>query len=224
MKKFKPVLIYILAVLPAVYTAIAVIFILPETVAAHFNFSGQVDRYGSKYEVLPLPAIILGIALFFLIIRKVVKTASTDDDKAARNLDILDTAMLLIFVFFNALCVFLLVAMGDPSVMSNNSLLFVILSACLGILFILMGNILPKTRRNSIIGMRLQFCMDTDEHWYIANRAGGIAMVLAGLCTVIAGLVFRSLTSIFVMVIALIVFLTVATVYSYAIIKKDKKA
>ena len=223
MKKLKTIFIFILAVLPAICTAVAVFFILPDTVALHFNLSGQVDRYGSKYEILTFPAIILGIALFFFIIRKVAKIASTDDEKTARNLDVLDTAILLIFVFFNVLCIFLLTVMKNPSIMQNDSsVLFIILSACLGILFILMGNILPKTRRNAMIGMRMKFCMDTDEHWYIANRAGGIAMVLAGLCTIIAGLVFRNLTSVFVMVLSLIVFLTVASVYSYVLIKKKQ--
>lgn len=222
MKKFKTILISILAVLPAIYTAVAVFFILPDTVAAHFNISGQVDRYGSKYEALLFPAIILGIALFFFIIRKVAKVASTDDDKkTARNLDILDTAILLIFVFFNVLCIFLLTVMNNPALMQNDtSLLFIILCSAMGILFILLGNILPKTRRNAMIGMRMKFCMDTDEHWYIANRAGGIALVLAGVCTIAGGLILRSSVSIFVMVVSLIVFLTVASIYSYGIIKK----
>lgn len=220
MKKFKAILIAVLAVLPAIYTAVAVFFILPETVAAHYNIHGQVDRYGSKYEALLFPAIILGIALFFFIIRKVAKIASTDDN-AARNLDILDTAILLIFVLFNVVCVFLLTIMKNPSVMQNDTgMLFIILCSAMGILFILLGNIMPKTRRNAMIGMRMKFCMDTDEHWYIANRAGGIALVLAGVCTIAGGLIFRSSVSIFVMVISLIVFLTVASIYSYGIIKK----
>ena len=37
MKRFKSILILILAVIPAVYTAVAVFFILPDTVAAHFG-------------------------------------------------------------------------------------------------------------------------------------------------------------------------------------------
>lgn len=223
MKRFKSVLIAILAVLPAVYTSIAVFFILPETVAAHFNVHGQVDRYGSKYEAFLLPAIILVMYVICMIARKITLRSSTDDEKTARNLDIGDTIILLLLVFFNVLCVFLLTIMRDPSVMtSDSSLFFLILCSAMGILFILMGNIMPKTKPNAFLGMRLSFAMDTDEHWYIANRAGGIAMVLAGLCTVIAGLIFRSLTSVFVMAGSLIVFLTVASIYSYVIIKKRK--
>ena len=111
--------------------------------------------------------------------------------------------------------------MNQPIIFSDaGSLASVIVSVIVGIVFILLGNIMPKTKRNNMMGMRMRFCMDTDEHWYIANRAGGIALVLAGLVTIAAGLILRSVAYIFVMVIALIVFLTVATIYSYVIIKR----
>ena len=129
---------------------------------------------------------------------------------------------MLILLLFNAMCVFFLIIMHSPSVMQDKvNLIFVILSTFWGIVFIVLGNIMPKTKPNAIIGMRLSFCMDTDEHWYIANRAGGIALVLAGLCTVIAGLIMRNSSYIIVMIIALIVFLTVAIIYSYVKIKRE---
>ena len=68
MKKFKGIMIMILAVLPMIYTAIAVFFILPDTVAAHFGIDGTPDRYGSKFEAFLFPAIILGIAVFYFFI------------------------------------------------------------------------------------------------------------------------------------------------------------
>ena len=93
-----------------------------------------------------------------------------------------------------------------------------------GMVLILLGNIMPKTRRNHFLGMRMRFCMDTDEHWYIANRAGGVAMVLAGVVTVVCGLVFRNINYIFGMVISLLVFTTVAIIYSYVKIKGKKQS
>lgn len=37
---------------------------LPDQVPAHFNFKGEVDRYGAKFELLILP----GISLFLLVL------------------------------------------------------------------------------------------------------------------------------------------------------------
>ena len=225
MKKFKSILLWITAVIPAIYTAVAVFFILPETVAAHFGANGTVDRYGSKYEAFILPAIILGINLLYFFIRKFIIKSSTDENsRTERNLDVIDTVVLCLNVMFNALCVMLLLLMKHPQMMTNvESIIFPIIATVIGTMFIIIGNIMPKTKPNSFVGMRMKFCMDTDEHWYIANRAGGIALVMAGICTVIAGLILRSGAYIFVMLIALIVFLSVASIYSYVIIKRENK-
>jgi uncharacterized membrane protein len=215
-------MIMILAVLPMIYTAIAVFFFLPDTVAAHFGIDGTPDRYGSKYEAFLFPAILLGIALFYFLYRKFQQRSSTDEnDRTARNLDILDTVILIVMVLFNALCVFLLTMMKHPATMKNKeNMIFVIISTIIGVLFILLGNILPKTKPNSFIGVRLSWCMDSDEHWHITNRNCGIAMVLSGICTVIAGLIVKNGTYVIYMILSLILFLTVATIYSYVIIKK----
>lgn len=222
MKKFKRITIMILAVLPMIYTAVAVFFILPDTVAAHFGIDGTPDRYGSKYEAFLFPAIILVITLLYFLYRKFQeKSSKEDNDRTARNLDILDTVIMIVMVLFNALCVFLLTMMKRPGMMKNKeNMIFVIISCVMGVLFILLGNILPKTKPNSFIGVRLSWCMDSDEHWYIANRNCGIAMVLSGICTVIAGLIVRNGTYVIYMILSLILFLTVATIYSYVIIKK----
>lgn len=222
MKTFKRITIMILAVLPMIYTAIAVFFFLPDTVAAHFGIDGTPDRYGSKYEAFLFPAIILVIALLYFLYRKFQeKSSKEDNNRTARNLDILDTVILIVMVLFNALCVFLLTVMKHPGMMKNKeNMIFVIISCVIGVLFILLGNILPKTKPNSFIGIRLSWCMDSDEHWYIANRNCGIAMVLSGICTVIAGLIVKNGTYVIYMILSLILFLTVATIYSYVIIKK----
>ena len=222
MKRFKKITIILLAILPTIYSAIAVFFILPDTVAAHFGIDGTPDRYGSKYEAFLFPAIILVITLLYFLYRKFQeKTSKEDNDRTARNLDILDTVIMIVMVLFNALCVFFLTMMKNPATMKNKeNMIFVIISTVMGVLFILLGNILPKTKPNSFIGVRLSWSMDSDEHWYITNRNCGIAMVLAGICTVIAGLIVRNGTYIIYMILSLILFLTVATIYSYVIIKK----
>lgn len=225
MKTFKKVLSLILAVTPLICTATAVFFILPDTVAAHFGVNGTPDRYGSKYEAFILPAIILALYLIYFFCRKLIfKSSADDNNRAERNLDITDTVIMLVLVMMNALNIFLLSIMAKPEYLKDKeSTIFVIISAVIGIMFIVIGNIMPKTRRNSVIGMRMPFCMDTDEHWYIANRAGGVAMVISGLVTVISGLIVRNGSYIIYMIIALILSLTVASIYSYAIIKGENK-
>lgn len=224
MKTFKKVWIILFAVLPAIISAVAVFFILPDTVAAHFGPDGSVDRYGSKYEAFILPAVVLLLSGAYALLRlRIVRPSSTDPDRSARRGDIMDTVLMLLLVLMNALNIMLLLLMDHAeSVFQPEPLAAMILSTVVGAVFILLGNIMPKTKRNSLIGMRMRFTMDTDEHWYIANRAGGIALVISGLVTIAAGFITRSVAYIFWMAGALVVTLTVASLYSYVIIKREK--
>lgn len=45
------IIIIILTILPILFTLIALPF-MPDTIPAHYGFNGQVDRIGSKYELL----------------------------------------------------------------------------------------------------------------------------------------------------------------------------
>lgn len=223
MKVFKKVLMAILAVIPAIYTAAAVLFYMPDTVPAHFGFNGEVDRYGSKYEAFILPGVLLAVYLTYLLVRYFIKKSSTDEnDRTQRNLDIMDTVIILTLVLMNALDIFILLMMGRiASIYEPETVAVSIVSTVVGATFILIGNLLPKTKRNSFIGLRMRFTMDTDEHWYIANRAGGIALVISGLVTMVSGLLLRNIAYVFCMVGALLITLTVAIICSYVKIKKE---
>lgn len=40
---------------------------MPDKVPMHYNAAGEIDRYGSRYENLLFPAVVLGIALLFAV-------------------------------------------------------------------------------------------------------------------------------------------------------------
>jgi uncharacterized membrane protein len=57
-----------------------------------------------------------------------------------------------------------------------------------GLLLIVIGNLLGKTTRNPILGIRTPWTMGSDEVWSRTHRVGGWIMVLAGVAVVLAGI------------------------------------
>jgi uncharacterized membrane protein len=51
----------------------------------------------------------------------------------------------------------------------------------LGLMFIVMGNYLPKVRRNPFIGIRTRWTLGNEEVWYRTHRVSGRLMVACGL-------------------------------------------
>ena len=56
-----------LCLAPLVATAVMVGWFLPDTIPAHYGVSGQVDRWGSKYECFVLPGITLAFGALMLL-------------------------------------------------------------------------------------------------------------------------------------------------------------
>lgn len=59
----------------------------------------------------------------------------------------------------------------------------------LGALFVVLGLLMPRTKRNPFFGVRTAFALASDENWARTQRVGGWAMVTGGVVTLAAGLV-----------------------------------
>ena len=75
-------LITALSFLPLTGAAIAVQF-MPEKVPMHYDLSGNIDRWGSRYELMLIPAVVLAVMLVFIamITHFEKKAAAAPDDK-----------------------------------------------------------------------------------------------------------------------------------------------
>lgn len=50
-----------------------------------------------------------------------------------------------------------------------------------GILMIVTGNIMPKAKMNSIVGLRTRWSMKNEAAWKKSQRAGGISFMIGGM-------------------------------------------
>ncbi len=99
--------------------------------------------------------------------------------------------------------------------------LFMLLPAFLGVMFIVIGNYMPKTTRNRSMGIKLRWTIGNDENWQKTHRLGGRLQVVSGVLMLISAL-FSVEASIGVLVVALVLSVGVPTVYSYMLYRKHK--
>lgn len=93
---WKRLLIYALMILPWIVVSLSMLF-LPDSIPAHYGFDGNVDRYGSKYELFIWPPIVTGLGILFLLVERWVRSVPTLDPKSPKQVEILSIITLLIF-------------------------------------------------------------------------------------------------------------------------------
>lgn len=91
-----------------------------------------------------------------------------------------------------------------------------------GLMFVLIGNYLPKCKQNYTIGIRVKWALENEENWNATHRFGGRVWVIGGL-VMIAGIFLPGAVVAWVMAVTVIVLAAVPIVYSYLYYKKQLK-
>ena len=207
--KLKKAILMILTILPLAVIAVALIF-LPDRIPVHYGTDLTVDRYGSKYELLILPGVILVMGLVFLLADRL----HMKDANRKLMLDI-ELAFLL---FFNALDYFLLYIQATETSDLNAVGFERFIMLGFGVFFIYLGNLMPMSRRNSLVGLRTVWSRKSDTVWKKSQLFGGASMMLLGAVDILLAFLFPN---IFLFVGLLIAVAVIDTVYTYIAAKKD---
>ena len=184
--KGKKIVYFILMFLPLVATLVLMPF-FPEQIPAHYGADGLVTRWGSKWELIILPAATLLMAGFFPLVAKLVRAAEPGGKNNEKVLLISGCATLLLFNVMTGY--FLYTAYHQLENLSEfpvdiNRIVFV----ALGIVLIIVGNVMPKARMNSLCGLRTPWSMKNEVTWKKSQQFGGISFVVAGAVMVVVSL------------------------------------
>ena len=219
-------IIIILIILASTLIAIA---FLPDIVPVHFDAYGNPDREGSKYELLILPA---SLFLVWILGDKSVKfftkNTKADDKKQENDAKInekaIDTTLTIICAIMAVIN--LGVIYTTFSHLESYSLpeidIVKIVTILLGLMFIGVGNFMPRTRTNSFIGFRCKWTMYNDNTWRKSNLFTGIVMMIMGVLLVVEGFIFKGVVAALIMIVLLVVFIPMLMIYAYRIYVKEK--
>ena len=90
----------------------------------------------------------------------------------------------------------------------------------IGLLFIVIGNYLPKTKQSYTMGIKLPWTLDSEENWNRTHRLAGFLWVIGGVLFIIAALLKLDF---WVDVVILLIMTLVPTVYSYVFYRRSHK-
>lgn len=174
---------------------------LPEELPIHFNTAGEIDNRASKTIVVFL------FPLFLWVIHLLEGFVILADPKKQ---NISDKLFLLVLMIVPLTSVFVSIltygtAFGIDISVNAFGYLFV------GIIFILVGNYLPKSRQNYTIGIKLPWTLNDTENWNKTHRFGGIVWLLCGVL-ILTNTMFDIVWIIPVVVVAAVL---LPTLYSY---------
>lgn len=168
----------LLAILAAgVFTAI-VYGDLPERLPTHWNLAGEADGWSSRLSgaiMLPLAGVVIW-ALLQLLPR--FDPLRQNYEKFRPSYDV---AVNVILVFIALAHVFVLgIALGWP-IDSTRAL-----PIGIGLVCILVGNVLPRARRNWFFGVRTPWTLSSDRVWERTHRLAGYLFVAVGAALLVA--------------------------------------
>lgn len=224
MKKYG-IICAVIAVVGLLVTFIG-LSLLPDTVPVHFGLDGQANRWGSKYELLitPAAALLMGGAFLFAAWKQDV---TKKEGALART--IFAVAAIFELVFFFGLTYWTLHtsgraadAAGGPAV--DAGALFKCCGVSIGLALIVLGNFMPKARRNAFYGLRVPWTMDSEAVWQRSQRFAGIAAVAAGILTVALSLALPGLWAIVGVIVVLLMWAALSLVVSWRYHKEAEKA
>ncbi|MFQ6861801.1 MAG: SdpI family protein [Beduini sp.] len=158
--------------------SLVIILKLPAIVPIHWNASGEIDGYGSKWTLLFLSAMPL-IIYFGMGLTRKIDPKKAKIDKRPEVYEFFRVLTSSIFIVLNAV---ILVGTCNLGIDISMIVPFVI-----GVMLIVMGNYMPRIPQNYFLGFRIPWALDNEKVWIRTQRMGGLAMVISGIVTIIAG-------------------------------------
>ena len=185
---------------------------LPDIMTTHWGADGTADGFSGKvFAVLGLPCILLVGHLFCLLFTLADKKQINQNTKALG----------LIFWIFPVISLFISGITYRASFGHDFDLTF-FTPILFGLLFIVVGNYLPKTKQNLTLGIKIPWTLCNEENWNKTHRFAGKLWFFAGIILLLSA--FLPLTIMSTLLICVIfAVVIIPMVYSYSIYKQHQR-
>ena len=179
---------------------------LPDSLATHWGINNEPNGYASKtFAVFGLPLIML--------LGHAVSVIAMNIDPKVKNISEK--------VYFVILWIIPLLSLFVCNVLYGYNLGYQLdmgffSSLLIGVLYIILGNFIPKIKQNYTIGFRVSWALNDADNWFNTHRFGGKCMVIGGIVLIITS----PLKNIWIIIAAAIIPCILPVIYSYLYYRK----
>ena len=189
---------------------------LPELIPIHWNFRGEIDGWGPRWVDLVLCAL---PGLLLLLFR--VLPAADPKAENYRRFGGFYQAFALVLSLFMIGISWMAPLQVLEVVNLEGRLPVLLIEGGIGVMFILLGNYMPRVRQNYFMGVKTPWALADEHNWNRSQRMGGITFIVMGALMLLDGILsgrlwFLSMGSVFVGVIWMYL-------YSYLVFKGKMK-
>ena len=179
---------------------------LPEQVPFHWNAAGEIDGWASKAVAVFVPSAAM-LALQWLC----VLVTSTDPKKQNHP----EKVKVLVLWLIPLITVFIS-ALMYVSALGGSVRVEMLMPILLGLLFVAIGNYMPKCKQNYTIGIKIPWTLASEENWNRTHRLAGWVWVGGGVVMLLSGF----LGIFWLTLVPAIIMVAVPLIYSYILHKK----
>ena len=179
---------------------------LPEQMPTHWNAAGEVDGWSSK------PFAVFGLPLILVAAQWLCVLATTTDPKRQNHSE---KIYHLVFWIMPVLSI-VLHAVTYMTVLGVGVRMEMVMPIFMGLLFVIIGNYLPKCKQSYTIGIKIPWTLNNEENWNKTHRLAGWVWVIGGIAIMLTGF-FGGFVAFFVITLVMVL---VPAIYSYLLHRK----
>lgn len=198
----------VICVLPLIF-GLLIYQKLPQEIPTKWYSDGTVGQY------MPKEFTVFGMPMFFILMNALVHFAMNTDPKRQNIGSMMKTLgkwsvpVLAVITVPMAL----LWGMGYQIPISR------ILPILLGVLFVVIGNYFPKTRRSYTTGIKTPWTLNSDENWRRTHHVAAFLWIAAGIAMIAMAFLPQKMVQPMI-VGTIVVLIVVPYAYSYALYRK----
>ena len=200
-------LVYILIVYPS----------LPDLIPTHFGVSGDADGYSKKSYIF----VIYGLLILLNILMPTIAKIDPKRENYSRFFKSFDISRVAINLLFMGLIV--VITQSSLSNLTETFSVDRLVPALLGLVFIVIGNYMPKFKHNYTMGIKTPWTLADENVWNRTHRISGPIWIAAGAIMIVNRFLFQNTLSMYIIIVVIIFVVIFPFVYSYFIYKKYHK-